>query len=170
LRADGAQRIAEIETLWEHSGLSSTPERIYLASRDLNVASPWAFCRTCALARSNDRGGESPGGKLVASTTYILPMAQVAGQAAAATWRGPRLGIARHRVAAPVRFWRDHRLRGRGRRLSLVEAGAANVAAILGVGRLGKVFGLGRPQLLTLATTTLLDPRRQCVIAAPPTR
>jgi Protein of unknown function (DUF3631)/Toprim domain len=144
--ADDAQRIAEIETLWEHrQGPENTPVETYLSSRDLAGS-----CDSLGWL-PNLRGGEGaliaavtdPSGKLVAvQLTYLTAdgtKSPVKPQREA--WRGPHDWAARGVVwLSPCNGSGEITVcEGVEDGLSLVEAGAANVAAILGIGRLGKV-------------------------------
>jgi Toprim domain len=144
--ADDAQRIAEIETLWEHrQAPENTPVAIYLASRDLSP-----LCDSLGFLpnmRANEgamiAAVKDPAGKLVAiQLTYITADgAKSPVKPQRQTWRGPHDWASRGVVwlGAYDGSGEIAVCEGVEDGLSLVAAGAANVAAILGVGRLGKV-------------------------------
>ena len=145
--ADDAQRIAEIETLWEHrQPIGNTAAEIYLSSRGLA-----ASCDSLGWL-PNLRASEGamiaavkdPGGKLVAiQLTYITPDgAKSPVKPQRQTWRGPHDWTSRGVVWLSPYDGSGEVVVCEGVEdgLSLVEAGAANVAAILGVGRLRKVL------------------------------
>jgi Protein of unknown function (DUF3631)/Toprim domain len=145
--ADDAQRIAEIETLWEHrQPIENTSAEIYLSSRDLA-----ASCDSLGYL-PNLRANEGamvaavtdPSGKLVAVQLAYLQAEGLKSpiKPQRETWRGPHDWASRGVVwlSPYVGSGEITVCEGVEDGLSLVEAGAANVAAILGIGRLGKIL------------------------------
>ena len=144
--ADDTQRIAEIETMWEHrQAIEGTPAETYLSSRELT-----ASCDSLGWLpslRANEgamiAAVTDPSGKLVAiQLTYL----QADGSKSPVkpqreTRRGPHDWALRGVVwLSPYDGSGEITVtEGVEDGLSLVAAGAANVAAILGIGRLGKV-------------------------------
>jgi hypothetical protein len=145
--ADDAMRTAEIETLWERrQPITTTAAETYLASRGLT--SP---CDSLGWL-PNMRGSEGamiaavkdPLGKQVAIQLTYLTADGVKSplKPQRMTWRGP------HDWASRGLVWLSPydgsggvvAVEGVEDGLSLVEAGALNVAAVLGFGRLGKVL------------------------------
>ena len=132
--------------MWEHrQPIEGTPAEGYLASRDLNPS-----CESLGFLpdmRASEgamiAAVKDPGGKLAAiQLTYITPDgAKSPVKPQRQTWRGPHDWASRGVVwLSPCDGSGEITVcEGVEDGLSLVEAGAANVAAILGIGRLGKV-------------------------------
>jgi hypothetical protein len=145
--ADDAQRTAKIETLWEHRlPIGGTTAETYLASRGLT--SPCDSLGWLPTVRGSEGAMiaevKDPLGKLAAiQLTYLTADgAKSALKPQRVTWRGP------HDWASRGLVWLSP-YNGSGEvvvcegvedGLSLVEAEAVNVAAILGFGRLGRIL------------------------------